>query len=131
LKNSLKRSLWRAILGFAVGAKESNFWRHLLSSAGAITCAIYYNLSPFETAFVVFCCGCVIGAEFLNTGIERIANEHSNPRPSLDVSATGVLVVSIFALAAGCILIIPKAISDPWLLISVIIVIFIGWMVIP
>lgn len=129
--STLKRSLWRAILGFRVGARESNFWRHLLSSAGAIVCALYYKLSPFELAFVVFCCGCVIGAELINTGIERIADEHSNPRPSLDVSATGVLVVGIFALAAGCILIIPKALSDPWLLVTVIVAIFIGWMVIP
>ena len=129
--STLKHSLWRAVLGLGVGAKESNFWRHLLSSAGAITCAIYYKLSPLELAFVVFCCGCVIGAELLNTGIERIADEHSNPRPSLDVSATGVLVIGIFALIAGCILIIPKAMSDPWLLVSVIVTIFIGWMVIP
>jgi diacylglycerol kinase len=129
--SSLRRSLWRALLGFGVGLKESNFWRHLLSSAGAIVCAIYYNLSLFEIAFVVFCCGVVIGAELLNTGIERIADEHSNPRASLDVSASGVLVVSIFSLISGLILILPKAWNNPLLLVCVIVAIFIGWMVIP
>jgi diacylglycerol kinase len=131
LKGSLRRSLWRAILGFKVGALEKNFWRHVISSAGAITCAIYYGLPPIELAFVIFCCGCVIGAELLNTGIERIADEHSNPRSSLDVSATGVLVISIFALACGAILIVPRAWNDPLLLICVIFAILTGWMVIP
>lgn len=129
--SSLRRSLWRALLGFGVGLRESNFWRHLLSSAGAILCAVYYRLSPVEIAFVVFCCGVVIGAELLNTGIERIADEHSNPRASLDVSASGVLVVSLFSLASGSVLILPRAWNDPLLLICVIVAIFIGWMVIP
>lgn len=129
--SSLKRSLWRAMLGFGVGIKESNFWRHLLSSAGAILCAVYYKLSPLEVAFVVFCCGAVIGTELLNTGIERIADEHSNPRASLDVSASGVLIISIFSLISGLILILPKAWNDPLLLVCVIVAIFIGWMVIP
>jgi len=131
LKGSLNRSLWRAVLGFAVGAREKNFWRHIISTAGTVTCAVYYKLSPLELAFVVFCCGCVIGAELLNTGIERIADEHSNPRPSLDVSASGVLIISLFALASGAILIVPRATGDPLLLIIVIIAILIGWMVIP
>lgn len=129
--SSLRRSLWRAILGFKVGSHESNFWRHILSSAGAVTCALYYKLSPIELAFVVMCCGCVIGAELLNTGIERIANEHSNPRPSLDVSAAGVLAVAIFALVSGSILILPRAWNDPLLLICVVVTILTGWMVIP
>lgn len=73
----------------------------------------------------------MIGAELLNTGIERLADEHSNPRSSLDVSAAGVLVISLFALASGAILIVPKAAGDPLLLVIVIIAILIGWMVIP
>lgn len=70
----------------------------------------------------------VMAAELLNTGIERLADGHSNPRPALNVSASAVLVLSIFSLAVGLAIFVQHA-YDPWVLVASAILIPTIWMV--
>lgn len=124
------RSFYRAFLGIRVGYQDPMMWRHTITAIAAIFCSIYYKLSPEQLAIVILCCGAVLGFELLNTGIEKLAKEHQNPRPALDVSATGVLFMSMASLAVGLIFVLPRAISDPWVLIICAILIPLIWMVV-
>ena len=126
-----KRSFYRAFIGLGIGFEDPMLKRHIVSTIGAIACAVYYKLDSVEMAIVLLCCSLVIGLELLNTAFEKIANELKNPRPSLDVAAASVLMVSLFSLAIGLVFFLPKAAaSSPWFLLIVMVLTPILWMVI-
>lgn len=126
-----KRSFYRAFIGLGIGFEDPMLKRHIASTIGAISCAIYYRLDSVEMAVVLLCCSLVIGLELLNTAFERIADELKNPRPSLDVAAASVLIVSLFSLVIGFMFFLPKAAaSSPWFLLMIMVLTPISWMVI-
>ena len=124
------RSFKRAFIGIKIGYSDPMMWRHTVTSAVVIVCSIYYKLTQEQLAIVILCCGAVLGFELLNTGIEKMAKEHQNPRPSLDVSSTGVMFMSIATAAVGLIFLIPKCVSDPMVLIIATFIVPLTWMVI-
>jgi len=125
----LARSFKRAFLGLKVGLEERNFKRHLVSTIGALFCAFYYKLNSIEVVAIILCCGLILSLELMNTGIERLAREQKNPRQALDVGAASVLVASFFSLIIGVILIVPRAIYFPYVLIGTIVIIPLIWVV--
>ncbi len=124
----LVRSFRNALAGLAIGFSDHNFRRHLVTTAGVVFCGFYYGLSPIEFSIILVCCAMVMGAELLNTGVERLASGHPNPSPALNVSASAVLVLSIFSLTVGLAIFVPHA-YNPWVLVASMILIPTIWMV--
>ncbi len=69
-----------------------------------------------EWAVLMLCCGAVLCAEMVNTAIERAVDLVSAEKSPLagkakDIAAGAVLVISLFAAAAGLIIYIPHVIA--------------------
>ena len=100
------RSFGCALKGIAVTIRdERNIKVQLAVAALALTLGAVVLRDPLEWAVVILCCGCVIGAELINTAIEHVVDLVSPEWNELagkakDVAAGAVLVI---ALAAGTI----------------------------
>ncbi len=73
------------------------------------------TLSPLEWIIVLFCIGWVISAESFNTAIEYVVDfispdYHIKAGQIKDISAGGVLIISITSSIIGLIIFIPKCI---------------------
>lgn len=92
---------------------EQNMRIHYGVMTLVILFGIIYKISPIEWIIVTLCFGLVIGAEMMNTAIERTVNlackEYNNEaRIAKDVAAGGVLIMAIIAAIVGLIIFIPK-----------------------
>ncbi len=100
------RSFGCALKGIAVTIRdERNIKVQLAVAALALTLGAVVLRDPFEWVVVILCCGCVIGAELINTAIEHVVDLVSPEWNELagkakDAAAGAVLVI---ALAAGTI----------------------------
>jgi len=106
---------------------ETNFKRHLVSSVITLAISVYYRLPRLEFAVIVLCIFLVLSAEFFNTSIERLAKRSDEPREAQDVASTAVLTISLGSLAVGLIILVPRCLHDPWILIAGIVIIPILW----
>jgi len=127
MNRKLSRSFYRAILGLRVGFIETNFKRHLVSSVITLAISVYYRLPRLEFAVIVLCIFLVLSAELFNTSIERLAKRRDEPREALDVASAAVLTISLGSLAVGLIILVPRCLHDPWILIAGIVIIPILW----
>ena len=95
-----------ALKGIAATIRgERNIKVQLAVAVAALALGAVVLRDPLEWAVVILCCGCVIGAELINTAIEHVVNLVSPEWNELagkakDAAAGAVLVV---ALAAGTI----------------------------
>jgi diacylglycerol kinase (ATP) len=95
---------------------EHNAWLHSFIGICVIIAGFLLNISATEWIAVVIVCGCVLTAEALNTTIEKLADavspEYSEAIKTVkDISAGGVLFMSLAAVAVGMIIFIPKLID--------------------
>ena len=100
------RSFGCALKGVAATIRgERNIKVQLAIAAVALALGAVVLREPLEWAVVILCCGCVIGAELINTAIEHVVDLVSPEWNELagkakDAAAGAVLVI---ALAAGTI----------------------------
>jgi len=94
-------------------AAEHNALIHLLATSLLIFLAFIFPVTRTEAVILIFCTASVWAAELFNTAIEKIMDAVSTEKNQSvkfikDVSAAAVLVTSIAALCAGCLVFIPK-----------------------
>jgi diacylglycerol kinase len=86
---------------------------HLVLAGSAIAFGIFFHLSAIEWIAVSIAIGLVFITEIVNTAIEQMV-DHISPEISdmarnvKDLSAGGVLIAAITALAIGLIVFVPK-----------------------
>ncbi len=110
---SLAESFRHAFEGFKEGIKtERNMKIHLFMTALVVFCSLVFGLTPMEKVVVYILCGAVIAAELFNTAIENAVDIVSpsfniHAKKAKDAAAAAVLVLSITAAVAGCIIFWP------------------------
>ena len=92
---------------------EHNAWIHLAATFFVLIISIILPVSRMEIIALVFAVGLVWMAELINTAIEKIMDfisveKREEIRWIKDLSAAAVLIAAMAALAAGCIVFIPK-----------------------
>lgn len=106
-----------AFAGIAAAVRsERNMKFHLFATACVIAAGFGFRISAGEWIVCALCIGMVIGAEMLNTAIEKLADTVSaertdNIRFVKDVAAGAVLVCALAAACAGLIIFVPKIIA--------------------
>mgnify|MGYP006308228587 CR=1 FL=1 len=80
---------------------------------GTLLAGWVFHIHVFEWLFIILAIGLVISMEILNSVLERMADFVSPARDKRikkikDLSAAGVLISSIIALAIGLIIFLPK-----------------------
>lgn len=91
---------------------EANFKVHLIASGIVLFAGFYFQISGLEWALVGCCVGGVLSAEAFNSAIEHLCDVVSPQQNPVigkikDMSAFAVLIVSLVALAIGCLIFIP------------------------
>ncbi len=92
---------------------EHNLKLHILIASCVIVLSYVLHLSAIEWAIILGCIALVIGAELMNTAIEKTVDLVSptfNPKAGLikDISAGAVLVCAIVAAIIGVLIFLPK-----------------------
>lgn len=91
---------------------ERNFKIQVCFAIFAILLGLFTKLKPLEWAWVFAAIGMVLGAEAMNTAVERLADavhpkRHSKIGIVKDVAAGGVLIVALAALLIGLAVFVP------------------------
>ena len=92
---------------------EMNMRLHLISALLVLVAAYFFKFDYLEFGLIFLCIGVVWTAEILNTVIEKYLDFYHperNPKVGIlkDMSAAAVLVASLFSLAVGVCLFLPK-----------------------
>lgn len=92
---------------------DHNIILHLVVTIAVIALSVWIKITTTEALVLVFAIGFVWVAELFNTAIEKIMDlismqRHPRIKFIKDVSAAAVLIASITAAIAGCIIFIPK-----------------------
>lgn len=91
---------------------ERNMRIHVLIFLIMVAMGIFYQISYLQWTIQLILSAMVIGAELVNTAIERVTNVlfpnyHKEAKVIKDVAAGGVLTICFFAFLIGCIIYIP------------------------
>ncbi len=102
-----------AIRGIRVVLKEPNAKIHLLLAVVAIALGFHLQISNLEWVAVCFAIASVIGAEAMNTAVEKAVDLaspewHETAGQAKDAAAAAVLITRLGAAAVGAIIFIPK-----------------------
>ena len=95
---------------------EPNAQIHLMAAVLAIGLGVYFQISVLEWVAVFFAVASVMGAEALNTAIEKAVDVASpewqeTAGHAKDAAAAGVLIFSIGAAAVGGIIFVPRLLA--------------------
>ena len=110
------KSFGYAVSGLrAVVKSEQNFRVHLVSAVLAIALGLGLGISGAEWGLVIACIAAVMGAEAMNTAIEKLCDVvspqyHDKIKTVKDLAAAAVLIISAGALVTGGIIFIPHMI---------------------
>ena len=93
--------------------EEHNAWIHCAAAVLVILAGFLTGLSRTEWVAIIFAIGLVLGAEALNTAIERLSDavqpeQDERIRRVKDLSAGAVLLCAMAAAAVGLIIFLPK-----------------------
>ena len=107
------KSFGYAIQGIVTAMSEQNFRFHVLSAVTVIIAGLLTGLSITEWIIVVFVIALVIGAEMLNTAIERVVDlaspdYHPLAKQAKDIAAASVLVFAVCSVIIGLLIFLPK-----------------------
>lgn len=102
-----------AFNGLRLLMSEHNVWIHCTAAIAVIILGFYFNISATEWVELCFAIGSVMGMEAANTAIERLCNlvspeKHPLIKQVKDLSAAGVFIFAVAALAVGLIIFLPK-----------------------
>jgi diacylglycerol kinase len=117
-KNSISRwqSLVHAVHGFKVVFQETNAKIHLGMAVLAIALGFAMQITRMEWVAICFAIASVIGAEALNTALEKVVNLaspdwHETARQAKDAAAAAVLIFSLGAACVGALIFLPKMLA--------------------
>jgi diacylglycerol kinase (ATP) len=102
-----------AFAGIAAGVRnESSFWVHVPATIAVAIAAVALRVTYVEACLLALCVTAVLGAELLNSALERMARATTNDysedvRVALNVSSGAVLVIALGAAVVGGIIFIP------------------------
>jgi diacylglycerol kinase len=108
-RNALK-GLWSLV------KHEHNSRIHIMASIAAIILGLILKLNLYEWSLLIIVIGIVFISELLNSSLESLA-DHLDPEwnelimRAKDYGAAAVLVAAIIAVAAGCLVFIPKLLN--------------------
>jgi diacylglycerol kinase len=108
------KSFTAAIRGFILAVKtERNVKIHVVLSIGVLYLSRWLQLIRFEMAIIWLCIAMVIGAELLNTAIEKLCDkvepkQNDAIKNVKDIAAGAVLFISLCAAIVGMYIILPK-----------------------
>ena len=102
-----------AIQGIITAMREQNFRFHLLSAVIVIIAGLFTGLSILEWIVIILVIALVIGAEMLNTAIERVVDlvspdYHPLAKQAKDIAAASVLVFAACSVIIGMLIFLPK-----------------------
>ncbi|MGL4513942.1 MAG: diacylglycerol kinase [Lacipirellulaceae bacterium] len=98
-----------ALRGVAVAVtEEDSFAVHVPAAIAVLCLGLAWGVGKLSFAMLVLCVAMVLGAELLNSAIERLSSAvttevHPAVRDALDMASGAVLVVSLGAAAVGVI----------------------------
>jgi diacylglycerol kinase (ATP) len=117
-KKSISRiqSFQHALRGLGVVFQEPNAKIHGVLALMAVALGLALHLDIWEWVAVVFAIASVIGAEAMNTALEKVVDLaspewHELAGQAKDAAAAAVLIVSLGAAAVGLIIFLPKLIA--------------------
>jgi undecaprenol kinase/diacylglycerol kinase (ATP) len=93
--------------------EEHNARVHVFAAIFVVLAGFYFQLSSLEWLAIIFTIGFVLTLEIINSAIENIADfvslgKNDSIKKIKDLSAAGVLISALTALAIGFIIFIPK-----------------------
>lgn len=106
-----------AFAGLVAATKsERNMKFHLCATVCVVAVGLWLKISSVEWLAVLLCCGMVVGAEMLNTAIEKLADAVKPEKSAQmkfvkDVAAGAVLACAIAAAGVGLLIFVPKIIA--------------------
>ena len=107
---SFKRSFLFAVQGFRFALRtERNIHVMLVTGALAILAGFLVGLDFASWCILLLCCGCVIGAELVNTAIETVVDlvspeYHPLAGRAKDIAAAAVWALCVFVAIVGVII---------------------------
>ncbi|WP_339175686.1 diacylglycerol kinase family protein [Solibacillus sp. FSL R5-0691] len=107
------RSFRYAMEGLFTALHEQNFRFHIASAIIVIMAGLLTGLSIVEWCIIIFVIAFVIGAEMINTAIERVVDLaspeiHPLAKQAKDVAAGAVLVFALASVIIGLLIFLPK-----------------------
>ena len=102
-----------AMEGILTALKEQNFKFHLVSAIIVILAGLLTGLTAVEWSIILMVIFLVIGAELINTAIERVVDLaspefHPIAKQAKDVAAGAVLVFALASVIIGLLIFLPK-----------------------
>lgn len=99
--------------GILTAFKEQNFKFHLVSAIIVISAGLITGLTAVEWCIIILVIFLVIGAELINTAIERVVDLaspeiHPIAKQAKDVAAAAVLVFALASVIIGLLIFLPK-----------------------
>ncbi len=116
-KRTFKDSFRNCIDGINfVLAHEKNFVREIIIGMIALSLAYLLEVSTFEFIIILLLINFVLILELINTALEKVVDLYTTKYNSLakiikDVSASSVLIMSIFSAIIGVIIFLPKILN--------------------
>ena len=107
------RSFRYAMEGILTAVNEQNFRFHLVSAIIVIIAGVLTGLTTVEWSIIVLVIFLVIGAELINTAIERVVDLaspefHPIAKQAKDIAAGAVLVFALASVIIGLLIFLPK-----------------------
>ncbi|MDD3340271.1 MAG: diacylglycerol kinase family protein [Lachnospiraceae bacterium] len=115
-KPPIRKSFGYAFEGiFTCIKKERNMKIHCVMAVLVVAAGIILHISPVEWCICLGLFGLVMALEMVNTAVEAVVDLVTQERKPLakiakDTAAGAVLIASIMAAVAGCIIFLPKGI---------------------
>lgn len=115
-KPPIRKSFGYAFEGiFTCVKKERNMKIHCIMAVLVVAAGIILHISPVEWCICLGLFGLVMALEMVNTAVEAVVDlvtqEHKPlAKIAKDTAAGAVLIASIMAAMAGCIIFVPKGI---------------------
>ena len=105
---------WRGIVHFFLNDRNGRI--HLGAALAAVLAGFTLRISNIEWIIILLCIGLVIAFEMINASIEKLCDVvHKDFHPTIkiikDVSAAGVLWVSVVSFLVATIIFFPKIIT--------------------
>ncbi|MCH7321074.1 diacylglycerol kinase family protein [Solibacillus sp. MA9] len=107
------KSFRYAVAGIVTATKEQNLRFHLLSAVIVLLAGIFTGLNMIEWLIIILVIVLVIGAEMVNTAIERVVDLaspeiHPLAKQAKDIAAGAVLVFAMASVIIGLLIFLPK-----------------------
>ena len=100
--------------GLLLGVRgQSSFAVHFVVAAAVIVAATLLRCELWQWCTLLLCIGLVLGLEFVNSAIERLAKglcrtHNEEVGAALDIASAAVLVVSIISVVIGAVIFISQ-----------------------